>query len=704
MDFRPHAANDALPAPRRGRPGRWFGTLKLRLMLAAVLVIATSVLVSTGFVIQRVEQRSEQAVTDLERDHAERVASLLQQRVVSKQRMLRATAAAMPPAAWRDHDAATRFLAANPALAASFPSLFVAATDGTLLARHEGTSSLWRAANLSTREWFAQTLAQGVPLVSAPFAGRFSNEPVIQLTMPVLDGHRVAAVMGGTLRLGTRNLFDDITYAGSSATDRALTIVTDARGTIVSHPRRERVLFNIETEPGMAGAVARWVMQGRPIEPAAATVREDGWFVSMAGVPGADWMVFRLVPDADLTGGIAQARREALQWAGGVALLGGLATLALVAWLLGPLTRLRERALQLHDETRDIDTGWPRAGGEIGELSRVLRRVLRERRDGERANRALVQRMSSVLAAAPIGIAFTRARRFELVGDEFSALLGWGRGELIGHESRDVFASHADYDTLAPRITAAFEEGRPYYDEIQLRRRDGSLFWGRLQGRPVKAGDADAGTIWLIEDITQHREARERLSWSASHDLLTRLLNKHAFEERLAQWLARPREDAAALMYIDLDRFKHINDTAGHAAGDAVLRDVARALQDHVRPGDAAARLGGDEFGMLLPGCAGDAALQLAERLRLALRTTGIDHGDRRLCIGASIGVVELRPAENADATHWLARADAACYAAKRAGRDTVHAATPPPLPLPELSASPLPTPAPRPEDLPQVG
>jgi diguanylate cyclase (GGDEF)-like protein/PAS domain S-box-containing protein len=655
---------------------RWFVTLKARLMAASVLVIAASVAGSTLFVIHRVEQRSEQAVTDLERDHAERVASMLQQRVIAMQRMLRATAQTMPELARSEHEAATAFIADKPALQATFSTLFVAATDGELLALHDGTASAWRPMNLAPREYFAQTLAQGVPLVSAPLSGRFSQEPIIQFTMPVLEGRRVVAVMGGTLRLRSRNLFDDLTYAGASGTDRTVTIVTDSRGTIISHPRRERVLLSIETEPGLAEVVARWVMQGRPVEPAAVTVRNDGRFVSMAGVPAADWVVFRLVPDADLMGGMVQARREALQWALGVAVIGGLLTLALVAWMLGPLSQLRARALQLQDDDHhDIGAGWPRARGEIGELSRVLQRALRERMQGEKAKHALVQQMSSVLAAAPIGIAFTRQRRFELVGDEFNALLGWQQGELIGRPAREIFASDNDYDAIGPQVKAAFAEGRPYFGEVQFRRRDGSVFWGRLQGRPVDARDPDAGTIWLVEDVTEHREARERLSWSASHDMLTRLLNRAAFEERLSAWLAQPRGVPASLLFVDLDRFKRINDSAGHAAGDGVLREVARIFQAHVRAGDAAARIGGDEFALLLPGCVGDVALQLGERLRRALSQVGIVHDGVRLTIGASIGVAEVRPGEGLDAAAWLARADAACYDAKRAGRDAVRLA-----------------------------
>ncbi len=669
----------AAAAPARRRRAHWLGTLKARLMIASALVIAASVAGSTLVVLERVQRRTEQAVMDLERDNAERMASLLSQRVVGLQRMLRATAEGLPAAAVADSAVAIDALDHSPALTVSFATVLLAASDGHALALHDGSAARQPALEIGDRDYFRQTLAHATPLVSAPLLGRVSKEPVIELTMPVLgaDG-KVAAVLAGALRLGSRSLFDDLTYAGLGGEDRVVTIVTDARGTIISHPIRSRVMHSIEAEPGLAEAVARWVAQGRPVEPTGVASHDHGHFVAMAGVAGADWMVFRLAADDELLGGLAQARREAMQWAAGVALLGGLLTLGLVALLLGPLTRLRQRALQLQDASLPIDAGWPHARGEIGELGCALQQVLRERAQGEAAKHQLAQQMGSVLAAAPIGIGFTRERRFELAGAEFCALLGWPQGGLLGVPAAEIFASATDYEALGSQVREAFAAGRHFATELQFRRRDGSTFWGRLQGRPVDAADPGAGTIWLLEDVTERREVRERLAWSASHDALTRLLNRAAFEERLTAWLAVPQAGVpAALLFIDLDRFKQVNDQSGHAAGDLVLREVAAVLQRHVRASDAAARLGGDEFALLLPGCVAAVAMQLGERLRDAIERLSVEFAGRRLFVGASIGVVEMDPAAETAAAGWLARADAACYDAKNAGRGRVRLARP---------------------------
>src|SRR5207253_1533165 len=127
----------------------------------------------------------------------------------------------------------------------------------------------------------------------------------------------------------------------------------------------------------------------------------------------------------------------------------------------------------------------------------------------EQARHVLAQQMKSVLAAAPIGIAITRDRRFVYTGGEFGALLGWPGGALVGQAVGSVFASAADHEALSRSAHAAFDAGRPYLGELRFKRCDGSEFWGGLQGRPVDPSDARAGTIWLLDDVTERRETRE---------------------------------------------------------------------------------------------------------------------------------------------------------------------------------------------------
>ncbi|MFN9745219.1 MAG: diguanylate cyclase [Betaproteobacteria bacterium] len=645
-------------------PLSWLRTLKARLMLASVLVIAASVLTTASVLLERVERRSEQAVLDLESSHIEQTAALLGQRVVLLQRMMRAAAERMPEAAATDADEAIRFLGARTALMTTLDQLFVADTRGRVVAVHDGQQGRKTAVDLAGNGFLRGTL-DGLPVVSEPMRDPFNGEPVVVLTMPVLGhGHRVVAMLGGTMRLNRRNLLDDLTVHSRDDRQQATTLLTDARGTIVAHPQASRLLAEAASEPLMAAAVARWVTQGRPVEPSAIVWRAGGHFTAIVGVPGPDWVLFRVVPDRQLLGGIDEAHHEAMALAAGVAVAGGGLILALLTLLLHPLARLRERLARL-DVEGGVDEDWPRAAGEIGELGAVLQRALRERAAGERHQRALMAQLGSVMAAAPIGIAITRHRQFELISAEWCALLGWPEGALVGRSARDVFASHEDYDTLGARVLAAFLRHEPYAGEHEFRRRDGSHFWGRLTGRPVDGDTPGAGTIWLLEDATHQRAERERLAWSARHDGLTRLLNRAAFEERLRAQIGSGTP--GVLLALDLDHFKQVNDAAGHAAGDRVLRDVAALLLQQLRGDDAAARLGGDEFALLMsPGDAAG-AMALAQHLCEAVARLGVVHQGRWLGVGASIGVAE--PVAGATAAAWQEAADSACYAAKRGGR-----------------------------------
>ncbi|MCB2030358.1 MAG: diguanylate cyclase, partial [Rhodoferax sp.] len=163
-----------------------------------------------------------------------------------------------------------------------------------------------------------------------------------------------------------------------------------------------------------------------------------------------------------------------------------------------------------------------------------------------------------------------------------------------------------------------------------------------MRGRAVVAGDMSKGTIWTFEDVTEMRAQRERLTWDSSHDALTGLVNRAAFETLLTEATAQAESEPFCALFIDLDRFKQVNDTGGHAAGDAVLRDIAERLTAQVRKSDTVARLGGDEFAVLLPRCPIGHARDIAEKIRKTVVDYRLDWEGHRFAIGASIGMVRV--------------------------------------------------------------
>ena len=650
------------------------GSLKVRLTLASVALILVSVALTVHFTLREVRQGSERIVLESREDDAQRLAAIVSRRLIALQRALRASVTTLPPAALDESAAAVAYLEGNAVLRTMFSAIFLVAADGRVVAFSDGDGTRDTPMSFADRDYFKNTMAAKRPLISNALMSRVSGEPIIVITMPITGASgEIAGVLGGSLRLSSRSLLDDLTQASEDRDFPASTIVTDATGQIIAHPSNAWLLRSAESEPSLKAAMTEWKARGRPIEPAGYSMRSGEFDVGVAGVPDADWLVFRTAQADSLRVGIAQGEKRA-RWVGlALALIGGLLTLVITAVLLAPLGRLQARALALLDDDAKVDIDWPRMGGELGELSRVFQHVIEQSQASHRDAQLLLAKMRAIMAKAPVGIALTRHRRFELVSAEFNRLLGYEAAGLEGAAPRLIYASDEFYQALGTRVAAAFEATQVFSEEIEFLRRDGTRFWGQLQGAPVSPGDAGAGTIWTLEDVSATRRERDALSYAATHDALTGLANRQHFEHSMAQQLASNAEAPSALLYIDLDGFKAVNDGASHAAGDRLLKDVAAILEARMRADDVVARLGGDEFAILLANCTHARAVGVAEEIRHRIEAHTLWWKGDPLCVGASIGVVAIDPAFQ-DPAAVVAAADAACYAAKRAGKNAVRA------------------------------
>lgn len=650
-------------------------SLKLRITLGVVATLVAGIGLIAIVLVNRAEHDTLRAHHQRELSEAARTAALLSRNVIDLQRDLQAAAGRLDPAALADDDAVARFIESLPVLRARFATVFVASPDGRIRALAGSKGVHHPDINLRDRDYFRRTVGEGRPIVSEPVASRLSGEPVIILTYPVHGANGVAAVLCGTLRLASRDLIADLVSVQESDAD-ALLVVTNARGLVLAHPDHRRVMQPLAEEPRLAVAFAAWVAQGSPLEPSGLGLEQPGEIVSAAVSVGPDWVVWRARPEAELLNPFRSARREAVGWAAGLIGLLSIAMFAFLWWLLRPMVLLERRAQHLFDGHFEDGAGWPKASGEIGRLGRVLRHVGAERAQLEAFNTQVLRKLSSVMSAAPIGIAFTRDQRFELVSAEFCRLLGREEHELVGQLTRFIYVSDDDYQELGALVRAAFQSGHAYSGEWPMTRADGSSFWASLRGNPVDPSDSSAGTIWTIGDVSDQKVEKEQLTWSATHDPLTGLANRKLFEQRAASVVAAlPRSLPTAIVFIDLDRFKPINDSAGHAAGDAVLRAVAAALTSQVRASDLVVRLGGDEFALLLEHCGPESAMRIAESVRVAIDAIAVPWDGRLLSVGASLGIACVSEDETR-VDEWLAAADAACYAAKAAGRGMVCTAS----------------------------
>jgi diguanylate cyclase (GGDEF)-like protein/PAS domain S-box-containing protein len=660
----------------RSKVATAFDSLKLRITLGAVGAVMLGIGLTTTTLVRQAEHDTLVAQSRREMAETAHAAARLSQRVVELQRALQATAAQLDAATLADDARLAAFMEAQPVLRGMFTSLYATGIDGHMRIYVDAQGLRRPDLDLSARPYYRRTLTEQRALVSEALPGQVTGEPVILFTYPLMAAGRMYGVLGGALRLAGRGLLVDVADEEEGADTSELIVVTDGEGLLIAHPNPSRLLQPLSTEPRLAQAFARWLADGSAAEPTGLPLEQKDELASAAGVAGMDWMVWHATPQAELFAPLLAARRQALTQAGAFIALTSVAVLLLLGWLLRPLTRLEHRAQHLFDGTRDPQLGWPDSRGEIGRLSRVLRHVGAERAQLEAFNTQVLQKLGLVMSAAPVGIAFTRAQRFELVSDEFCQLLGYAEDALLGQRAEMVLSSSADSLAVESLVALAFEAKQPYVGEWQMRRADGSCFPARLRARPVEPGNAAAGAIWTIVDIVDQVAERTQLEWSASHDALTGLANRKALGGRLTSvFEALPRSMPAAIVMIDLDHFKPINDQAGHAAGDAMLRAVAVAITGCVRVGDLAVRLGGDEFAVLLERCALDVALRIAENVRVAITDITLPWEEHTLRVGASLGVASLAQ-DTPDAATWMKAADAACYCAKAEGRGAVRAAS----------------------------
>ena len=272
------------------------------------------------------------------------------------------------------------------------------------------------------------------------------------------------------------------------------------------------------------------------------------------------------------------------------------------------------------------------------------------------AARSAEARFRAAFEHAPIGIALSQPAMdgtlvFTEINPAFCIIVGRARDEIVGRPLAEV--THPDFS-----------------GETRVARPDGLV-------RHVIAGSAPTGdgtVVTQLLDVSERQQAQAELEHLASHDALTGLLNRRRFEEALEEELAHVRRfgELAAVLALDVDNFKHVNDNHGHAAGDAVLRAIAEALRGRTRATDRVGRLGGDEFGVVLSRSEPADARRVADELLAVIRAMRIPFADLQLRVTVSIGVRALGPDEVDHADVLLSEADMAMYDAKERGRDQV--------------------------------
>ncbi|WP_189461691.1 putative bifunctional diguanylate cyclase/phosphodiesterase [Jeongeupia chitinilytica] len=368
--------------------------------------------------------------------------------------------------------------------------------------------------------------------------------------------------------------------------------------------------------------------------------------------------------------------------------IGLLSTLTLVTWLIRWLTRALNRLIDgAADPYHFVPLPVPgdsaelalltRRFNDMGEAVRGRFQELADARQRGEAHLALAEteraRLTALLAAMRFGVLFVdNDNRVVFHNPAFCALWGITEAEQTGQPADEVLlrATNRPIDLLAHhRFDMPSDHLRVDFGELTMN--DGRILTQQCY-RVAERDGSISGRMWLYEDVTQARQLAERMVNLAERDALTGLYNRHRFQEEIERMVidAERRRGTTALLYFDLDEFKYVNDTFGHASGDELLKCIAREVGTQVRRHELLARLGGDEFAILLPDCTVFEVGKLADRLVSRIAQLQFSTDGHVLRPSTSIGVA-LYPQHANNAAELVAHADAAMYQAKAAGKST---------------------------------
>jgi diguanylate cyclase (GGDEF)-like protein/PAS domain S-box-containing protein len=284
-------------------------------------------------------------------------------------------------------------------------------------------------------------------------------------------------------------------------------------------------------------------------------------------------------------------------------------------------------------------------------------------------------RLNALMQRCPTAFAFVHDALFESVGEPFGRLFSEASPDgLAGQPTRGVMVSDAAHGSLRDQMVTAFAAGRPFDGEVELLRRDGSRFWGRLRASPVRWDEPTGLALWFVEDVTKARQHRLQPHWQSTHDTLTELANRREFDRRLSDHLTLRRRQPVSVLVINIDRFGDVNATLGEDGGDRALQTIGARLLSKVRASDLVARLHADCFGVLLPDCELHYALLLADKLCDEVSRERLRSGVKNVRVTASIGGTQLG-AQVREPQAVIDACTAAVAQAKAAGGNTVRVA-----------------------------
>ncbi len=556
--------------------------------------------------------------------------------------------------------------------------LFVTRTDGVAVASVPVAAGRL-GQSFHDSDYVAAALDRGEPQVGRP--GRLVPQGAPEVAMAVAirsTSGRVIGVLAGVTDLARPNFLDAIVSRPYGNTG-GFFVVAPGHRLIVTGTDKTRV-FEALPAAGKSTAIDR-IVAGHEGTLMLINARGEEVLNSGRHVAQAGWDVVASLPTREAFAPVRRMQRNLL---GATAVL-VLLCAALGTWLLRrELAPMHRAAQSLMRQAQGSQAPQPlviERHDEIGTLiagfNGLLDTLHQKEHDLRLSHSAFKAISEAVVMTGPDGAVIATNEAHELI-------TGYLDSDMVGRNCRQLQGALTDADTVS-QMHKAVASGAPFHGEVLNYRKDGSAFWNELSISPVHDIDGRlTHFVGVTRDITQRRSTQEQMARLAFIDVLTQLPNRRLLDDRLSQALAASERSGlyGAAMFVDLDRFKPLNDTHGHGMGDVVLVEVAHRLRDCVRATDTVARIGGDEFVVLLGDLAPDApqalslAMVVAEKIRSSLELPDVQPpvaGPAALhrCT-VSVGVTLFRGQE-LHSGDTLRRADTAMYRAKQAGGNGVR-------------------------------
>jgi len=570
------------------------------------------------------------------------------------------------------------YLRAFPCINPNFCSISVVTRSGQLVCSESEPPA--KAVNVAAEKTWLPRVVQGKGfVVSEPFIDPDTSRHVIVLGYPLTNEHSVTI---GAVAIAVDLLdYDSVHYKNALANAKlpsgsVVTIINSAGYVIARWPNAAQwvgaKVGEVEIVRRLHATHSESVIQARGMD----GVEKLYGFVHIVDT---DWYLYTGIPTAAIVApSVDLLIRNALLGAV-IALLATLLAIYLSGIIRRPIRTLAKVVSVAAQGSMEVRV--PREGPqEILEVGERFNEMLVARTKAEEALAEEKERVEVTLASIGDAVITTDAAgNVTYLNPVAERLTGWNTVQAKGLSLFKIvnLVDTASRTPLQKTLAQAIEDGFlvSVADSTILIRRDGQEIPVADCAAPIRdrAGHL-VGTVLVFRDISRAQDLTSKLSWQATHDALTGLVNRAEFEARLGLSLSSARQEARhhALLYLDLDQFKIVNDTCGHTAGDELLRRLTALLQIKIRGNDTLARLGGDEFGVLLENCPLEQALRIADELREIIQDFRFAWKDKTFNVGVSIGVVPI-DAYSEDLAHILSAADAACYTAKEKGRNRVN-------------------------------